>query len=164
MGDVIGAGDPARPDQHQGHESIYPQAWQEPADQQQGEGAVPAVRPPITHPAPPEGHQPPAVPSQALGTQQVHHGVMDVPVDTNHTFHLLFTVFTCGLWLPVWLIVWAVNTGRRKKVLTYGANLGPVSAGRWAADPTGRHEARWWDGQAWTGRVADAGRESTDPL
>lgn len=23
----------------------------------------------------------------------------------NHTFHLLATVFTCGLWLPVWLAV-----------------------------------------------------------
>lgn len=164
MGDVIGAGDPARHDQRRGHESPYPHERQEPTDQLQGEGAVPAVRSPITHPAPPVGHQPPAAIPPTLGMQQVHHGVMAVPVDTNHTFHLLLTVFTCGLWLPVWLIVWAVNAGRRKRVLTYGASLGSVPAGRWAPDPTGRHEARWWDGQAWTGRVGDAGRESTDPL
>ena len=28
-----------------------------------------------------------------------------VPVRTNHTFHLLMTVFTCGLWGIVWAFV-----------------------------------------------------------
>jgi hypothetical protein len=27
----------------------------------------------------------------------------------------------------------------------------------WHPDPSGRHELRWWDGQAWTDRVADGG-------
>lgn len=38
-----------------------------------------------------------------------------------------------------------------------------VAAG-WFADPVGRHEQRWWDGRAWTARVADDGRTSPDPL
>lgn len=32
------------------------------------------------------------------------------------------------------------------------------------ADPTGRHEFRYWDGHQWTERVADAGVGATDPL
>lgn len=34
---------------------------------------------------------------------------------------------------------------------------------QWAADPTGRHEHRYWDGTAWTEHVSDGGVESTDP-
>ena len=36
--------------------------------------------------------------------------------------------------------------------------------GRWAADPAGRHELRWWDGDQWTSHVADGGTTSVDPL
>jgi hypothetical protein len=34
----------------------------------------------------------------------------------------------------------------------------------WYADPTGRHEYRYWDGSAWTANVADSGRAVIDPL
>lgn len=33
----------------------------------------------------------------------------------------------------------------------------------WYADPTGRHEHRYWSGNAWTEHVADRGQQSTDP-
>jgi len=33
---------------------------------------------------------------------------------------------------------------------------------RWAADPFGRHESRFWDGASWTKHVADAGVASVD--
>jgi hypothetical protein len=33
----------------------------------------------------------------------------------------------------------------------------------WVADPTGRHQLRYWDGKAWTDYVADNGQESRDP-
>lgn len=33
---------------------------------------------------------------------------------------------------------------------------------RWAPDPTGSHEYRWWDGRTWTDYVADAGETSVD--
>ena len=32
----------------------------------------------------------------------------------------------------------------------------------WQADPTGRHQHRYWDGTAWTDNVSDAGVASTD--
>ncbi|MGV1036948.1 MAG: DUF2510 domain-containing protein [Candidatus Nanopelagicales bacterium] len=44
---------------------------------------------------------------------------------------------------------------------------GQASAGAmatWHADPTRRHELRYWDGQAWTANVADQGMQSTDPI
>jgi hypothetical protein len=34
---------------------------------------------------------------------------------------------------------------------------------RWARDPTGRHELRYWNGSEWTEHVSDAGVPSTDP-
>ena len=34
----------------------------------------------------------------------------------------------------------------------------------WYPDPAGRHEYRYWDGNAWTDQVADHGRQSVDPM
>ena len=31
---------------------------------------------------------------------------------TNHGLHLVLTVLTCGMWLPVWIILVIVNGGR----------------------------------------------------
>jgi uncharacterized RDD family membrane protein YckC len=36
--------------------------------------------------------------------------------------------------------------------------------GQWHPDPTGRHQLRWWDGQAWTDFVADGGVTAVDPV
>ena len=38
----------------------------------------------------------------------------------------------------------------------------PVAPG-WAADPYGRHQWRYWDGDRWTDQVADGSTQSTDP-
>jgi hypothetical protein len=38
-----------------------------------------------------------------------------------------------------------------------------VPAG-WKADPTGRHQFRYWDGFSWTENVADAGQQSRDAV
>ena len=38
----------------------------------------------------------------------------------NHVLHLLATVFLCGLWLPVWIIV-AATGGERRRVLSVDA-------------------------------------------
>ena len=41
----------------------------------------------------------------------------------------------------------------------------PPSAPRsWLADPSGRHELRYWDGTKFTEHVADGGKISSDPL
>jgi len=34
----------------------------------------------------------------------------------------------------------------------------------WYADPSGRHELRYWDGTRWTEYVSDGGTQSTEPL
>jgi len=34
----------------------------------------------------------------------------------------------------------------------------------WHPDPTGRHELRYWDGNAWTAHVSNRGVQGTDPL
>ncbi|MBT4984514.1 MAG: DUF2510 domain-containing protein [Ilumatobacter sp.] len=33
----------------------------------------------------------------------------------------------------------------------------------WYADPSGRYELRYWDGNAWTEHVSRAGQQFTDP-
>lgn len=40
------------------------------------------------------------------------------PKQTNHVLHLILSVLTCGLWLPVWAIVWWINTMSRDKSVT----------------------------------------------
>lgn len=34
----------------------------------------------------------------------------------------------------------------------------------WKVDPSNRHQFRWWNGESWTDRVADAGFVSEDPI
>ena len=34
----------------------------------------------------------------------------------------------------------------------------------WCADPTGRHQLRYWNGTVWTDSVADDGKSSVDPV
>ncbi len=34
----------------------------------------------------------------------------------------------------------------------------------WLADPSGRHELRYWDGSRWTSSVSDGGEQTEDPL
>jgi uncharacterized RDD family membrane protein YckC len=39
----------------------------------------------------------------------------------------------------------------------------PDNPARWAPDPLGRHQYRYWDGTGWTEHVSDDGRVATDP-
>lgn len=51
-----------------------------------------------------------------------YRGVNKQRKDTNHTFHLLMTLFTCGMWAVfVWLplTVWHSMGPRRKNVTRY---------------------------------------------
>jgi hypothetical protein len=47
---------------------------------------------------------------------------------------------------------------------TSGGDTCTSNPPRWAADPTGRHELRYWNGSAWTDHVSDAGAPGIDPL
>jgi hypothetical protein len=76
---------------------------------------------------------------------------------------------------------WAVKSTLRKRVDELERRLGagtsadmvappapeqaavPAAAG-WEADPTGRHQSRYWDGGSWTANVADDGVAGTDPI
>ena len=40
----------------------------------------------------------------------------------------------------------------------------PPTPRAWLADPSGRHELRYWDGTRFTEHVADAGKITIDPL
>jgi hypothetical protein len=40
----------------------------------------------------------------------------------------------------------------------------PSGPAGWLADPTGRHQHRYWDGTNWTDDVADRGATSVDPF
>jgi hypothetical protein len=62
---------------------------------------------------PPQGYDPPQAPQQwgppggyGYGPPQVV--VVQAPPQKapfNHLLHLVITLFTCGLWLPVWVIL-----------------------------------------------------------
>jgi Protein of unknown function (DUF2510) len=64
-----------------------------------------------------------------------------------------------------------VNSGKmldRFRELVF-ASLSPIVANAsvpaaWHPDPYGRHESRYWDGQLWTGDVADSGVTSSDAV
>ncbi|WP_199439323.1 hypothetical protein [Umezawaea beigongshangensis] len=46
---------------------------------------------------------------------QVNVVGMQGRVVTNHVLHLILTIFSCGWWGIVWLIVWAVNSNRNQQ-------------------------------------------------
>lgn len=48
-----------------------------------------------------------------------HVAVTVAPKHTNHTFHLLMTVFTCGLWGFVWLAMIVINGVSKDKSVTH---------------------------------------------
>jgi hypothetical protein len=45
--------------------------------------------------------------------------VTQSPVDTNHTFHLIMTFVTCGLWLPVWALMAVLNSLSTKRSVSH---------------------------------------------
>lgn len=59
-------------------------------------------------PAPPVPYQQQYHPGYApMVHQQVV--VQRQPRGTNHGLHIILSLLTAGLWIPVWLIVWAAN-------------------------------------------------------
>lgn len=41
------------------------------------------------------------------------------PRKTNHTFHLLMTIFTFGLWSPIWILMSLLNKASKDISRTY---------------------------------------------
>jgi len=52
----------------------------------------------------------PVIVNQQFAPQTPH--VVVYNNGTNHGLHLLLTILTCGLWLPIWIIMVIVNGGR----------------------------------------------------
>jgi hypothetical protein len=72
---------------------------------------------------------------------------------------LLILVFLVVAFVGVILLVTlGVRTGSRP------VQPATATGGRWGADPTRRHELRWWDGQAWSPSVSDNGVPGHDPI
>lgn len=59
---------------------------------------------------PPPSAQQPIVIAQQFAPQAPP--VVVYNTGTNHGLHLVLTLLTCGMWLPVWIIVVIVNGGR----------------------------------------------------
>lgn len=70
------------------------------------ESRAPMQRRQQQHPPPPAQ---PIIVNQQFAPQAP---VVVYTTGTNHGVHLLLTLLTCGLWLPVWIIVVIVNGGR----------------------------------------------------
>ncbi|PKQ19852.1 MAG: hypothetical protein CVT66_07965 [Actinobacteria bacterium HGW-Actinobacteria-6] len=66
------------------------------------------------------------------------------------------------------LLVFLLQNSNGENQYSPGARPAYVAAqaipAGWLADPTGRHELRYWDSRAWTGHVSDVGVTSSDPL
>lgn len=62
------------------------------------------------------------------------------------------------------VVVVVVVAGGKKKQSETPESGGPGAQGGWFADPTGRHESRYWDGSRWTQNVSDNGVQAQDPV
>lgn len=71
---------------------------------------------------------------------------------------------TVGSALKFGLVDWGANQQNINKLFLRVAALAGAPVGAWHADPTGRHEMRWWDGGRWTENVSDGGRVGVDVL
>ena len=73
---------------------------------------------------------------------------------------LLILVFLLAAFVGViFLVRLGVRCGSQP-----GRQAPGTPSGRWATDPTRRHELRWWDGQAWSPSVSDNGVLGHDPI
>jgi hypothetical protein len=87
-----------------------------------------------------------------FGECGVADGVIDVPPQ--------------GMFLEYKAPTWFVFSRGRFPALEQQQVVAAQAAGggAWHADPTGRADQRYWDGQAWTGHVVRAGQQGWDPV
>ena len=85
--------------------------------------------------------------------------------EISSTFFSTGSVATRSLRSPVGL----ARTYRPKQrtslaVAEVAEEARPTVPAGWKADPTGRHQFRYWDGFQWSENVADAGQQSRDSV
>ena len=72
---------------------------------------------------------------------------------TDHALHLILSIITCGMWVPVWIIFAVVGALRKPKVVTsVGATQAPSSNQGAVISPDGRYV---WNAQAQEWRLRD---------
>jgi hypothetical protein len=70
-----------------------------------------------------------------------------------------------------WVVAMAMacRSADRSVIVQYGApappapQAAPLSPAGWFADPSARHELRYWDGMRWSDHVSNAGVSAVDP-
>lgn len=102
------------------------------------------------------------LPSLAVGVRRLH--------DTDRSGWWMFIAFVplLGILVLLYFFILEGTQGPNQ----YGPDpkgatapqSGVAAPAGWLADPTGRHQLRYWDGNAWTDNVSDSGATSTDPL
>lgn len=53
-------------------------------------------------------------PPMPMAYQQQQPYIVPVSHGSDHTFHLLMTVFTCGFWAPIWAICEIMSASRKR--------------------------------------------------
>jgi hypothetical protein len=84
------------------------------------------------------------------------------PVETAATFFSTGGTTTRTLRPPMGLT--RAYRPRQRTSLNETDDTKPAVPAGWKADPTGRHQFRYWDGFQWTENVADAGEQSRDSV
>jgi hypothetical protein len=87
---------------------------------------------------------------------EMYHQTTYVPATTNHVLHLLLTLFTCGAWGLVWIIVAAANANRTVPVTTWAQTPYTPSRPVGAYPPPGTEVSRMADGGLQWGYSAPA--------
>jgi hypothetical protein len=79
-----------------------------------------------------------------------------VPARTNHILHLLLTMFSFGLWAPVWVTVWLFNHNRTIARLVPAAYAPAYATGQSAGHQTAAQpSAQLQAAPVWAGHSYD---------
>ncbi|UGT54401.1 hypothetical protein [Nocardia asteroides] len=72
--------------------------------------------PAVPHPAYRQAYQPPqpVMPVVNVTQNNLGGGYVQVRRGPNHGLHLTLTILSCGLWAPVWILVWVIDAMGRK--------------------------------------------------
>jgi hypothetical protein len=86
------------------------------------------------------------------------------PVDVSSTFFSTGSMATHTLRPPAGLTRTRTYRPKQRTSLATTNEPAPTVPAGWKADPTGRHQFRYWNGFQWTENVADAGAQSRDKV
>jgi hypothetical protein len=86
------------------------------------------------------------------------------PVEVSSTFFSTGSTATRTLRPPAGLTRTRTYRPKQRTSLAATNEPAPTVPAGWKADPTGRHQFRYWDGFQWTENVADAGAQSRDKV